>query len=286
MLKVRIAVVRNIVLRKRSNRNLHGIRWIIKVSSADLLDLKVKHKVFGTGVITGVSGNYLTIKFAVKESKFVYPDAFEKFIVADDASIQAEIMEEINDIKLAAEAQRQAAETARKAEEDRRAAERQAVPATRNRGNIEDGFGPDYNVRHLAKQPILTYQQVEGQFGIKIAGFGRGINRTPSTVVLISSVDKKKAGFVYHDHWTPDGDYMYSGEGKTGDQQLTLGNKAIIDAERDGKAIHLFVKFSPQEYYYQGVFSLVDYTYEDDKDESGNVRKEYKFRLRKKSVEE
>lgn len=104
--------------------------------------------------------------------------------------------------------------------------------------------------------------------------------------MLISSVDKKKTGFVYHDHWTPDGDYMYSGEGKTGDQQMTLGNKAIVDAERDGKAIHLFVKFSPQEYYYQGVFSLVDYTYEDDKDESGNVRKEYKFRLRRKSVEE
>lgn len=67
---------------------------------------------------------------------------------------------------------------------------------------------------------------------------------------------------------------------------MTLGNKAIVDAERDGKTIHLFVKFSPQEYYYQGIFSLVDYTHEDDKDESGNVRKEYKFRLRKKSVEE
>ena len=256
------------------------------MSSADLLDLKVKHKVFGIGVITGVSGNYLTIKFTAKESKFVYPDAFEKFIVADDASVQAAIMEEINNIKLAAEAQRKEAEATRKAEEERHAAERQAVPATRNRENIEDGFGPDYNVRHLAKQPILTYQQVEEQFGIKISGFGRGINRTPSTVVLISSVYKKKASFVYHDHWTPDGDYMYSGEGKTGDQQMTLGNKAIVDAERDGKTIHLFVKFSPQEYYYQGIFSLVDYTYEDDKDESGNVRKEYKFRLRKKSVEE
>lgn len=94
------------------------------------------------------------------------------------------------------------------------------------------------------------------------------------------------ADFVYHDHWTSDGDYMYSGEGKTGDQQMTLGNKAIVDAECDGKLIHLFVKFSPQEYYYQGIFSLMDYTYEDDKDESGNVRKEYKFRLRKKSEEE
>lgn len=256
------------------------------MNSADLLNLNVKHKVFGIGVITEASGNHLTIKFATRESKFVYPDAFEKFIIADDASIQAEIMEEINNIKLAAEAQRQAAEAARKAEEERRTAEIQATPTTRNKRNIEDGFGPDYNVKHLAKQPILTYQQVEEQFGIKIAGFGRGINRTPSTVVLISSVDKKKTGFVYHDHWTTDGDYIYSGEGKTGDQHLTLGNKAIIDAKRDGKLIHLFVKFSPQEYYYQGIFSLVDYTYEDEKDESGNVRKEYKFRLRKLSVKE
>lgn len=106
------------------------------------------------------------------------------------------------------------AEAARKAEEERRTAEIQATPTTRNKRNIEDGFGPDYNVKYLAKQPILTYQQVEEQFGIKIAGFGRGINRTPSTVVLISSVDKKKTGFVYHDHWTTDGDYIYSGEGK------------------------------------------------------------------------
>lgn len=256
------------------------------MKSENLINFKVKHKSFGIGIITEVSNNHLTIKFATRESKFVYPDAFEKFITAYDASVQAEIMEEINNIKLAAEAQRRAAETARKSDEEHRAAERQAAPTTRNKRTIEDGFGPDYNVKHLAKQPILTYQQVEEQFGIKIAGFGRGINRTCSTVVLISSVDKKKAGFVYHDHWTTDGDYIYSGEGKTGDQQMTLGNKAIVDAERDGKLIHLFVKFSPQEYYYQGIFSLVDYTYEDEKDESGNVRKEYKFRLRKMSVKE
>lgn len=156
----------------------------------NLVNQKVKHKVFGIGVITGVSSNYLTIKFAAKESKFVYPDAFEKFIVADDASIQAKIVEEINNAKLVAEEQRQAAEAARNAEEERRKAERQVVPIKRNRKNIEDGFGPDYNVRHLAKQPILTYQQVEEQFGIKISGFGRGINRTPSTVVLILRLTK------------------------------------------------------------------------------------------------
>lgn len=248
----------------------------------DLLNLKVRHKSLGIGVITEVSDNYLTVKFDTRVSKFVFPDSFEKFLVAEDASMQAEIIEEINSIKLSAEVRRQEAEAARKAEAERHAAEVQVASTTRKRKNIEDGFGPDYNVRHLAKHPILTYQQVEEQFGIKIAGFGRGINRTTSTIVLISSVDKKKNGFVYHDHWTTDGDYIYSGEGKTGDQQMTLGNKAIIDAGRDGKAIHLFVKFSPQEYYYQGEFILMDYTYEDEKDELDNVRKEYKFRLRKR----
>lgn len=147
--------------------------------------------------------------------------------------------------------------------------------------DIAKGFGKDYNVDHLAREPILTYQQVEDQFGIRITGFGRGINRTDSAVVLISSVVKKKDGFVYHDHWTKDGEYIYSGEGKKGDQSMTAGNKAIVDAAVDGKTIHLFVKFSPQEYYYQGQFQLVDYTLEEECDETGVARKEYKFRLRR-----
>jgi hypothetical protein len=62
---------------------------------------------------------------------------------------------------------------------------------------------------------------------------------------------------------------------------MIKGNLAIKTAAHDGKEIHLFVKFSPKEYYYQGVFELVKYTYEDDIDENGDVRKEYKFRLRK-----
>lgn len=66
---------------------------------------------------------------------------------------------------------------------------------------------------------------------------------------------------------------------------MTKGNLAIRDATHGGKKIHLLVKFSPREYYYQGVFELVDYTYEDQKDENGNTRKEYKFRLRKENGE-
>ena len=142
-------------------------------------------------------------------------------------------------------------------------------------------FGKDYHVEYLAKHPILTYQQVERDFGISLHPYGRGINPTDSTVVLISVIKKGGGYFVYHDKWTADGDYIYSGEGRVGDQIMAKGNLAIKNAARDGRAIHLFVKFSPQEYYYQGVFVLVDFAYEDDKDENGDIRKEYKFRLRK-----
>lgn len=58
-------------------------------------------------------------------------------------------------------------------------------------------------------------------------------------------------------------------------------NLAIREAMLNGKKIHLLVKPSPQEYYYQGVFALVDYKYENENDEAGSISKEYKFCLRK-----
>ena len=248
----------------------------------NLLNIKVKHTVFGVGTITEFDGRYITVQFTDKSSKFIYPDAFEKFIKVEDLAIQEAIMHDIAIAKQTEEERRQAEFAARKAEEERKTAERQiATSTTRKIRNIEDGFCEDYHVAHLAKNPILTYQEVEDQFNIKIAGFGRGINKTPSTVVLISSVVKKKSGFVYHDHWTNDGDYIYSGEGKTGDQTMSYGNWALMSAKKEANIIHLFVKFSPREYYYQGVFEVVNYTYEDDLDENGSTRKEYKFRLRK-----
>lgn len=174
-------------------------------------NLRVKHKIFGTDTITEVFNNFLTVNFDTKKAKFVFPYSFEKFLIAEDISIQAAILEEINNMKIVAEAQRQ------KTEKEYYVEKEPVAYKIIKRKNIEEGFGPDYNVKYLAKQPIFTYQQVEKQFGIKIAGFGRGINRTASTIVLISSVGKKKNGFVYHDHWTNEGDYIYSGEGKNGD---------------------------------------------------------------------
>lgn len=249
----------------------------------NLLNEKVTHKSLGDGKIIDFDGNNIEVQFASKISKFVYPDAFETFLTLNSADKQKAIYVEIASIKQEREDKIRTAEEAwRKVEEARIAA---LVASKANAGktkkSIEEMFSEDYHAAHLARQPILTYQQVEAQFGIQISGFGRGINPTPTTIVLVSSIGKSGGNFVYHDKWTSDGDYIYSGEGKNGNQSMTKGNYAIQNAARDGKKIHLFVKFSPKDYYYQGVYDLIDYTYEDEQDENGHTRKEYKFRLRK-----
>ena len=227
----------------------------------DMLGVQVKHSTFGTGKVITQENNMITVEFAVKTTKFVFPDAFEKFITAADPDLQAKILADIESRKKA-----------------KTVLETKPVETT---SKIDAMFGDDYHVTFLARHPVLTYQQVENQFGINISGFGRGINPTDTTVVLISSINKTDGRFTYHDRWAENGDYIYSGEGRTGNQQLTKGNLAIVNAKRDRKAIHLFVKISPREYYYQGIFELAGYNYEIEEDATGSTRKEYKFRLRK-----
>ena len=69
----------------------------------ELIGLKVKHAVFGAGVITEKAGNYITVKFAAKTAKFVYPDVFENFIKAEGTEVQAAILKGIIDAKAVAE---------------------------------------------------------------------------------------------------------------------------------------------------------------------------------------
>lgn len=246
----------------------------------NLIGMKVMHTLFGAGVVTEQIDDHITVEFATKVAKFVYPEAFDKFIKAEDTEIQALILENVKRIEAERERQYQE-EITQKAAERQRYAALVSSPKTKKRKSIDEMFAPDYHVEKLARQPIFTYEQVEKQFGIKISGFGRGINSTDTAVVLISSIGRADGKFVYHDKWTLEGDYIYSGEGKSGDQTMSKGNLALKNAAQDGKEIHLFVKFSPQEYYYQGVFELIGYTYEDDNDEDENTRKEYKFQLKK-----
>lgn len=242
---------------------------------------KVKSPILGIGTIIEQGERYIKVEFAVRTSKFMFPAAFERFLEAVDKQVQAAIDALLNEMKEEKEARRPNEKVISQFKEERKMSAASDDATKQTSKKIDEMFSEDYHADHLARQPILNYKQVESQFGITISGFGRGINSTPSCVVLISSIGKSKGNFVYHDKWTIEGEYIYSGEGKSGDQSMTKGNLAVKNTSSDGKEIHLFVKFSPQEYYYQGVFELVNYTYEDEKDENGCIRKEYKFCLKK-----
>lgn len=254
----------------------------------DKIGFKVTNKAGATGSITKYDGHYITIDFGTRKVTHDNKAFIEGYLTFDDPVSQSEVEAEIREIaeskRIAEEEAAKAAEEAdrrRKAEEEERRKRAEEAERARKAEEIDRKFGKDYHVEHLKRQPILTYQEVENQFGIKIAGFGRGINITEHSIVLISSIDKENGAFVYHDHWDENGDYIYSGEGQVGDHTMTGGNAAIRDAAKDGKTLYLFVKFSPRDYYFQGRFVYVEDKYENEEDKNGNIRKELKFRLRK-----
>ena len=240
-----------------------------------LIGRKVVHggfRGYGEGIIVALEGKTVNVDFSDKVRKFSI-EVFNQHFRCDDEVrelINAAIEEFHEAERIAAEEKASAAETARADE-----------AAVARRKEIVGGLGAEYNSVFLRTDEVYTYQEVETDYGIQIFPFGRGCNSTNDSVVLISSINRTGGNFVYHDKWDANGDYIFSGEGRNGDQTMIRGNLEISEAANNGKVIHLFIKFSPQEYYYQGIFKLVGYTYEDDFDQEGNTRKEYKFRLRK-----
>ena len=57
----------------------------------NLVNQTVVHKTFGEGVVVAYDGNYITVKFSAKETKFVFPDIFTTFLKCKDANLQAEL---------------------------------------------------------------------------------------------------------------------------------------------------------------------------------------------------
>lgn len=86
----------------------------------NLINVKVLHKTLGEGCVISQDDKHIKVKFAIRTCEFQYPEAFRKFLMAEDLRINEIIMSEIavNDAKIAEEKQRIEAE--RKAEEDRK----------------------------------------------------------------------------------------------------------------------------------------------------------------------
>lgn len=57
----------------------------------ELLNMQVKHKVFGTGKVTDQVDTYVEVNFADGKRRFVYPDAFGEFLTLLDEEVAEEV---------------------------------------------------------------------------------------------------------------------------------------------------------------------------------------------------
>ncbi len=94
----------------------------------NLINEEITHKVFGEGNIVGQEDSIITVDFDEEIKKFVYPDAFEKFITLNDQDM-AKSLEEIISKK---EMKREALKRKREEEKEQQELERQRRELLRN----------------------------------------------------------------------------------------------------------------------------------------------------------
>jgi len=97
--------------------------------------------------------------------------------------------------------------------------------------------------------------------------------------VFIFTGDQGHA-YGYKDGWNHDGLYYYTGEGQVGDQGLRMGNKAILDHQKNGKELLLF-KYEKTTglVRHEGQMECVGYHEAERPDREGNPRKVLVFEL-------
>ena len=69
-----------------------------------LVDMAVRHKAFGEGLVIAQNGSYITVRFGAADKTFVYPDVFERFLTLADGSVSDEIKSEVEASKRAKQA--------------------------------------------------------------------------------------------------------------------------------------------------------------------------------------
>jgi hypothetical protein len=106
-----------------------------------------------------------------------------------------------------------------------------------------------------------------------------GICPTKSGPVLIFSDPISGEAFGYDTHdYLKDGIYHYTGEGRSGDQQLVRGNRALTT----NSPLYLFSKVDAKTWRFVGEVVLADPPYVEAKakDQRGNERKVLVFRFK------
>lgn len=88
----------------------------------------------------------------------------------------------------------------------------------------------------------------------------------------------------YKDQWENDDVFSYTGEGQTGDMQLTKGNLALAEHLSTGKRVFLFEYVQRGYVQYKGELELIDYDYFTAPDRDGQQRAAIKFFFKSKGA--
>ena len=65
-----------------------------------MLNKLVNHCIYGTGQISNIDGDYITVKFDKNgEKKFIYPDCFDSYMEFEDEKLQEEALKKVQDKK-------------------------------------------------------------------------------------------------------------------------------------------------------------------------------------------
>jgi hypothetical protein len=127
----------------------------------------------------------------------------------------------------------------------------------------------------LAEGETIRRKDLQDQFG---GNRQRGIVTTPNNIFLFSEGGEDHG---YDDFAESDVIYVYTGEGKTGDQTMARGNAAILDHAATSRPLRLFAG-ARGVVTYLGEYRYDEHVWAPAPDSTGvGVRQVIKFRLRK-----
>jgi 5-methylcytosine-specific restriction protein A len=101
-------------------------------------------------------------------------------------------------------------------------------------------------------------------------------------IFIFSGKSGKQHG--YQDGWDNPNVFTYTGEGQSGDMQLTRGNLALKDHLKNGKRVFLFESESSGYVRFKSELEFYDVDYFETKDTSGNIRIGLKFFFKRKGA--
>ncbi|GAA5090788.1 hypothetical protein GCM10025760_16930 [Microbacterium yannicii] len=100
-------------------------------------------------------------------------------------------------------------------------------------------------------------RQLHRQYGGGQQGGISRSSRTSDIFIFTNPARGSRYGYDLHEGLQPDGSFAYTGEGQSGDQAFTRGNKALLNAADEGRTIRVF-NAQPPYATYVGAFTTGD----------------------------